>query len=76
MKTVTTPREGIRKARQDIARVLDCYHVTLPEVMGVYKADRDGDEKAWKLFRKNYERAQSEIFQKTYPQLWRKVKNR
>ncbi len=75
MKTITISNK-IRKAREDIIRVLNRYRLTLPEIMGIYRPEEDRDEKIWKSIRKNYERIQKKLFAETYPDLWKEIKKR
>ncbi|MEK7173683.1 MAG: hypothetical protein AAB710_01215 [Patescibacteria group bacterium] len=75
MVTITKENKTIRQARQDIARVLDQYQVTLPEVMGITKK-RDVDEDIWNAMKGNYEQIQEQLFAKNYPALWKKAQKR
>ena len=77
MKVDITQPIKIKKARNDIVRVLGRYDLTLPEVMGVdWLGGFDGDEAAWKAIEPSYRKAQTEVFKRNYPELWRKMKSR
>ena len=64
----------VRKARADIGRILDRYQITMPEVIGVSPSERDIDEEIWNSVKKDYEKIQAQVFARTYPDLWRKIK--
>lgn len=66
----------IRKARQDIAEVLNRYRVSLPEVIGVDQPKNDSDEEVWKSVQKDYEKIQQEMFAEKYPDLFRRIKKK
>lgn len=69
-------RQNVKKARENVVRVLARYGVTLPEIIGVTRATRDPDTATWRSVRSAYERVQKRVFAQTYPSLWRKIKNR
>ena len=64
----------VRRARQDIGRILDRYQLTMPEVIGVSPSERDIDEEIWESIKEDYEKIQEQVFAETYPDLWKKIK--
>lgn len=72
ISTLMKKNTATAKAQKDIARILDKYDVTLPELLGVADTKKDNDETLWHSFRSVYEQAQEELFAKTYPALWKK----
>lgn len=64
----------VERARSDIARILDRYRLTLPEIMGALPYDKDIDDKIWESIRDDYEKVQEDMLKKRYPRLWSKAK--
>ncbi|TSC75086.1 MAG: hypothetical protein G01um101430_587 [Parcubacteria group bacterium Gr01-1014_30] len=69
----TQTAEKIQKARRDIARVLERYRVTLPEVIGSARYyDEKEDERFWREIAPTYRKVRKEVFAEFYPDLAKK----
>lgn len=64
------------KTRADIVRILDHYRITLPEVIGVPRLQKDVDDAIWKSVKKDYEKIQKKVFLQRYPDLWKRIRSR